>query len=75
MCKIQTEDNKDNYCTKEKKSSRAMRREAEQEMNDLCDKPNNVFKLVKFLKKEGQDLNDGQYLRGINGKFAFSKKD
>ena len=23
-------------------------REAEQEMNDLCDKPNNVFKLVNF---------------------------
>ena len=30
-----------------------MRKEAKQEMNDLCDKPNNVFKLVKFLKKEG----------------------
>ena len=29
-----------------------MKREAEQERNNLCDKPNNVFKLVKFLKKE-----------------------
>ena len=52
-----------------------MRREAEQEMNDLCDKPNNVFKLVKFLKKEGQDVNGGQCLRGINGRFVFSKKN
>ena len=38
--------------------SRAMEREAEQEMNDLCGKPKNVFKLVKFFRKEGQDLND-----------------
>ena len=37
-----------------------MRREAEQEMNDLCDKPNNVFQLVKSLKKEGQDVHGGE---------------
>ena len=29
-----------------------MRREPEQEMNNLYDKPNSVFKFVKFLKKE-----------------------
>ena len=52
-----------------------MGREAEQEMNNLCDKPNNVFRLVKFLKKEGQDVNDGRYLRGINGRFVFSEND
>ena len=50
-----------------------MRREAEQEMNDLCHKPNNVFKLEVF--KKGQDLNDGRSLRGINGRFVFSEKD
>ena len=44
-------------------------------MNDLCDKPNNVFKLKKFLKKEGQDLSGRRCLRGTNGKFAFSEKD
>ena len=26
-------------------------REAEQEMNDSCNKPNNVFNVAKFLKK------------------------
>ena len=36
-----------------------MRREAQQERNDLCDKPNNLFKFVKFLKKEGKDLKGG----------------
>ena len=52
-----------------------MRRETEQEMNELCDKPNNVFKLVKFLKKEGKDVNGERCLRGINGGFVFSEKD
>ena len=54
-----------------------MKREAEQEMDDLCDKPNNIFKLVKFLKKEGQDIlvYGKQYLRGINGRFVFIGKD
>ena len=52
-----------------------MRREAEQEMYDLCDKLNNEFKLVKFFKKEGQDVNGGCCLRETNGKFAFSEND
>ena len=53
---------------------RAMKREPEQELNDLCDKLNNVFKLIKFKKKKGgQDLNGRQCLRETNGKFAFSK--
>ena len=52
-----------------------MRTEAEQEMYDLHDKPNNVFKLVKFFKKGGQNVNGGQCLRGINGRLAFSEKD
>ena len=52
-----------------------MRREPEQEMNNLYDKPNSVFKCVKFLKKERQDVYGGQCLTGINGRFAFSEKD
>ena len=61
MYKIRSEENKENY-KKERNQirkivSRAMKTEAEQEMNDLCNKPNIVFKLVKFLKKEGQDVN------------------
>ena len=79
MCKNRSEENKDNY-KREKNQTRkivirAMRREAEQEMNNLCDKPNNVFKLVKLLKKEGQDLSSGRCLRVTNGKFVFSEKD
>ena len=44
-------------------------------MNDLCDKPNNVFKRVKYLKKEGQDVNGRQCFREINDRFVFSEKD
>ena len=47
--------------------STAMRRKAEKEINDLLDKPNNMFKLVKFLKKERQNVNGGRNFRGING--------
>ena len=63
MCKIQSGENKDNYKRERNQArkivSRAMRREAEQEMNDLCDKPNHVFKLVKFLKKKGHGFMEG----------------
>ena len=52
-----------------------MKREAEQEMHDLCHKPNNLYKLVKFLKKEGQDVSGGPCLRGIYNKFVFSEKN
>ena len=52
MCKIQSEEDKNNYKRERNQTrkivSRATRREAEQEMNDLCNKPKNVFKLVKF---------------------------
>ena len=52
-----------------------MRKEADQEMNSFCDKANNVFRLVKFLKKDGQDVNGRGCLRGINGRFEFSEMD
>ena len=52
-----------------------MGKEAEQKMNELCNTPNNVFKLVKFLNEEGQDINSGRCFQGINSKFVLSKKN
>ena len=79
MCKIRSEENNNNYKTERNHTrkivSRAVKKKAEQERNDLCDKPNNVLKLLKFLKKEGQDVKGGRCLRRINGRLAFSKKD
>ena len=39
--------------------AKAMKQEAEEEMNMLCTKPNNVFKFVKFMKKEGRNIKGG----------------
>ena len=33
-----------------------MKQAAEEEMKVLCDKPNEVFKLVKFMRKDGKDI-------------------
>ena len=41
-----------------KVNAKAMKQEAE-EMNVLCTKPNNVFKFVKFMRKEGRDTEGG----------------
>ena len=73
MCKMIEKNKEENNLTR-KIVSRAMKREAEQEINDLCDKPNNIFELVKFLKKEGQDVNHGQWFKGINGKLHSASR-
>ena len=56
MCKVQSEENKHDYKRERnlirKIVSGTMRREAEQEMNDLHDKPNKECKLKKFLKRK-----------------------
>ena len=78
MCKIQSEDNKNNYKRKRNQTrkifSRAMRREPEQEMNDLCDKQNSVFKHVKCLKK-GKTRCKWWMMFERNGRLAFSEKN
>ena len=51
-----------------------MRQEAEEEMNVLCTKPN-VFKFVKFIKKEGRDIDGGGCMKDKNGRLVVSKKD
>ena len=36
--------------------AKAMKQEAGEKMNVLCTKPNDVFKFVKFMRKEGRDI-------------------
>ena len=33
-----------------------MKQAADEEMKVLCDKPNEVFKLMKFMRKDGKDI-------------------
>ena len=52
-----------------------MRQEAEEEINVLCTKPNDVFKLVKFMRKEGRDIDGGGCMKDKDGRLVVSEKD
>ena len=52
-----------------------MRKETEKELTKLNKKPNNIFTLVKFMKKDGKDIEGGRCTRGKNGRLGFSEKD
>ena len=43
--------------------AKAMKQEAEEEMNVLCTKPNNVFQFVKFMRKRGRDIEGGDCMK------------
>ena len=55
--------------------AKAMRQEAEKEMNVLCTKPNDVFKFVKFMRKEGRDIDGGGCMKDKDGRLVVSEKD
>ena len=52
-----------------------MKQEAEEEMNVLCTKPNDVFKFVKFTRKEGRDTESEGCMKDKDGKLVVSEKD
>ena len=52
-----------------------MKQAAKEEMKVLCDKPNKVFKLVKFMRKDGKDLNGGGCMKDKDGRLVVSDKD
>ena len=52
-----------------------MKQEAEKEMSALCTKPSDVFKFVKFMRKEGRDIEGGRCMKDKDRKFVVSEKD
>ena len=52
-----------------------MKQAAEEEMKVISDKPNEVFKLVKFMRKDGKDINGGGCLKDKVGRLVVSEKD
>ena len=52
-----------------------MKQETEKEMNVLCTKPNDVFKFVTFMRKEGRDIEGGGCMKDKDGKLVVSEKD
>ena len=63
--------------------AKAMKTEAEKEMEELHEKPNKIFKFVKFMKRDGKDVEGGKCTggsrRGIRGsdppKFSDIRKN
>ena len=51
-----------------------MKQTVEEEMKVLCDKPNEVFKLVKFMRRDGKDINGG-CMKDKDGRLVVSEKD
>ena len=52
-----------------------MKEAAEQELRELSEHPNKVFKHVKSMKKDGKDVEGGRCVRGSDRRLNFSKKD
>ena len=55
--------------------TKAMKEAAEQELRELSEHSNKVFKPVKSMKKDGKDVEGGRCMRGSDGRLNFSKKD
>ena len=78
-CKNRSPENKNNYRKARNQTkevvAKAMKQAAEEEMKVLCDRPNEVFKLVKFMRKNGKDVNGGGCMKDKDGKLVVSEKD
>ena len=55
--------------------ARAMKMEANQELNNLYQHSNSVFYFLRRLKKEGNDVEGGRRLRGRDGRLGFIVED
>ena len=51
-----------------------MRKETEKDFKKLNKKPNNIFTLVKFMKKDGKDIQGDKCMREKNKRLGFSEK-
>ena len=52
-----------------------MKMEAERKIDILCRNPNNVFKLVKLLKKHGKDEEGKRCIRESDERLCFNEND
>ena len=55
--------------------AKAMKQVAEEEMKVLYNKSKDIFKLVKFMRRDGKDINDGGCMKDEDGRFVISEKD
>ena len=55
--------------------AKAMRMEANQELNNLYQNSITVFYFLTRMKKEGKNLEGGRCLRGRDGRLGFIEED
>ena len=51
--------------------AKAMKTEAEKEIEELREKPNKIFKFVKFMKRDGKDVEGGKWTKGEFTQYPF----
>ena len=56
-------------------TAKAVKAEAEKEMEELCEKPNKIYKFVKFMKQDGEDVEGEKWIKGRDGRIGFSQED
>ena len=76
MCENRSEQNKARYKNIKNRTKKviadSMRKEAEKKLTKLNEKPNNIFTLVKFTKKDGKDIEGCRQMRGKDGKLGVA---
>ena len=55
--------------------AKAIKTEAEKEMEEFREKPNKIFKFVKLMKRDGKDVEGGKWIKGRDGRIGFSQED
>ena len=78
-CKNRSAENKSNYRKARNRTrevvAKAMKQAAEEKMKVLYNKSNDVFKLVKFMRRGGKDINGGGCMKDKDGRLVVSEKD
>ena len=79
LCRFPSEENKTQYKhirnQMRKIVAKAMRMEANQELNNLYQNSNSAFYFLRKMKKEGKDVEGGRCLRGGDGRLGFIEED
>ena len=79
LCRFSSEQNKTQYKRIRNQTrkivARAMRMEANNELNNLYQNSTSVFYFLRRIKKEGKDVEGGRCLRGGDGRLGFSEED
>ena len=79
LCRFPSKQNKTQYKRMRNQTrkivARAMRMEANHELNNLYQNSNSVFYFLRRIKKEGKDVEGGRCLRGEDGRLGFIEED